>query len=97
MPPRDHWTREIDTLRAGIAVLDARLVAAERRAQVVDTIAEAPDPDAAVQALQENFALSEEQARYIFDLPLSQLTAGEVARASRERDFMQAKLASLGG
>jgi len=88
--------RELGYIAMRLHVLDALALAVERRAELVDLVAEAADVGAAAAALGA-WGLDDAQARAVLDLQVRRLAGRERERLAAERDRLLARRAELGG
>jgi hypothetical protein len=75
-----------------LEIYDAVLSAFDRRAEVLETIASAPDRDTAVRRLGELLGIRPAQAVAIVDLPLHRFTAGTRDRVALRADELRKAL-----
>jgi DNA gyrase/topoisomerase IV subunit A len=80
--------------RQELSTLDAVLLAADRRHEVLDAIAEARDPDEACRSVAEILGITEHSgaARAVVELRLRRFSRSEVARLHSERDALKGRL-----
>ncbi|PSP82880.1 DNA gyrase subunit A [Halobacteriales archaeon QS_1_68_17] len=76
-------------------ILEGRLLALENAEDVVETIRESEDRDAAKAALQENYAFSEDQAAHVVRMQLGSLTSMEAAEIEQEYEGVQERIDRL--
>jgi len=76
-------------------LLEGRLTALDNVDEVVDTIRNAEDRDAAIVALEETFELSTAQAEHIVRMQLGSLTSMEAAEVEEEYADVQARIERL--
>ncbi|MEJ5913894.1 hypothetical protein [Pseudokineococcus sp. 1T1Z-3] len=94
---RDPATeRELGYVAMRLHVLEALLVAVERRAELVDLVAAADDVASAAAAL-EGWGLDDAQARAVLDLQVRRLAGRERQRLVSERTRLLARREELGG
>lgn len=79
---------ELDAAEKRAHILEGFLIALRNIDEVIKTIKESPDPKAASQRLQDNFSLSEAQAKAILEMRLQRLTG-------LERDKIQSEYKEL--
>ncbi|MEJ5867681.1 hypothetical protein WDV85_08005 [Pseudokineococcus sp. 5B2Z-1] len=88
--------RELGYIAMRLHVLEALALAVERRAELVDLVADAPDVTAAADALGA-WGLDDAQARAVLDLQVRRLAGRERERLDAERERLVARRAELGG
>ncbi|WP_299038161.1 hypothetical protein [uncultured Pseudokineococcus sp.] len=88
--------RELGYIEMRLHVLSALALAVERRADLVDLVADAPDVGAAAAALGA-WGLDDAQARAVLDLQVRRLAGRERERLEAERERLLARRAELGG
>jgi DNA gyrase subunit A len=76
-------------------VLEGRLKALERAEDVVETVREAEDRDAATAALQETYGFSERQAEHVVAMQLGSLTSLEAEAIETEYENVQERIETL--
>jgi hypothetical protein len=81
-----------DIYRTRIAVIEARLAAWERRAELIEIAATAPDGGQAEVLVAERLALTREQARNVLNMRLEHFTAASVDGFRAELDALRARL-----
>lgn len=72
-----------------LSLLEALVTATERRTEVLDSIANAPDTEQAQAALEGLLGINEVQARAVLDAQLRLFTVAYRSRIARERDEVQ--------
>lgn len=75
-----------------LALVEARLAATARRAEVMELIANAPDHRSAAMAVAERLGLDEELARDVTGMRLLSFAVAEVEKLRQERAALRAKL-----
>ena len=75
-----------------LAVLDAYLLAAERRSEVMDAVAEAHDPDEARRSVAHLLGITEDAASGVLDLRLVRFSKSEVALHRSESNDIRQRL-----
>lgn len=88
--------RELGYIAMRLHVLEALSLAVERRAELVDLVADAEDVTAAAAALGA-WGLDDAQARAVLDLQVRRLAGRERERLSSERERLLARRVELGG
>jgi DNA gyrase subunit A len=79
-------------LQARLSVLDAYLLAAERRAEVMDAAAEARDPDEARRSIAQLLGITENAADAVLEVRLRRFTQSEVADIRAENQDVRGRL-----
>ncbi len=79
-------------LRARLSVLDAYLLAAERRAEVIDAAAEARDPDEARRSIARLLDITENAADAVVELRLRQFNQSAAADIRAENQDIRGRL-----
>jgi DNA gyrase/topoisomerase IV subunit A len=79
-------------LEARLSVLDAYLLAAERRAEVMDAAAEARDADEARRSIAQLLDITENAADAILELRVGRFTQSEVAHIRAENQDIRGRL-----
>jgi len=79
-------------LEARLSVLDAYLLAAERRAEVMDAAAEARDADEARRSIAQLLDISENAADAILELRVGRFTHSQVADMRAENQDIRGRL-----
>jgi DNA gyrase subunit A len=92
---RRRSQHELDEAEERAHILEGRLVALENVDEVVDTIRDAQDRDAAKAALMETFEFSEAQVDHIVAMQLGSLTAMEAQEIETEYESVQARIERL--
>lgn len=82
-----------EQLQERLEVLEAILVAAQRRADLFGIVDDSTDPEDAEHRLVEQLALTETGAAAVLNTPIRQLTRSEQGRIQAERDRIRARLA----
>jgi DNA gyrase/topoisomerase IV subunit A len=78
--------------RVRLSVLDAYLLAVERRAEVMEALAEAGDPDDARRSVADLLDVTEAAASAVLDARLRTFSKSEIARIRVEREDIQGLL-----
>ncbi|MEJ5944274.1 hypothetical protein WDZ17_03065 [Pseudokineococcus basanitobsidens] len=94
--PEPGAERELGYIAMRLHVLEALATAVERRAELVDLVAEAPDIASAADALAA-WGLDDAQARAVLDLQVRRLAGRERERLASERERLVRRRAELGG
>ncbi len=81
-----------EQLRARLEFLEARLVAAQRRADVFGIIENSDDPTDARHRLADLLALSDAGAGAVLSMPVGQLSRSEQDKIQTERDRIRSRL-----
>jgi DNA gyrase/topoisomerase IV subunit A len=79
-------------LEARLSVLDAYLLAAERRTEVMDAAAEARDADKARRSIAQLLDITENAADAILELRVGRFTRSEVAHIRAENHDIRGRL-----
>ncbi|HEX3816366.1 MAG TPA: DNA gyrase subunit A [Mycobacteriales bacterium] len=90
MSEDDEVTKE--QLHQRLEVLEAILVAAQRRADLFGIVDDSADPEDAQHRLVEQLALTKTGAAAVLNTPIRQLTRSEQVRVQAERDRIRARL-----
>ena len=75
--------------RLRLSVLDAYLLAAERREEVMDAVAEASDPDEARRSVAQLLGITEAAASSVLDLRVRRFSQSEVAQHRNEAEDLR--------
>ncbi|AKH97976.1 DNA gyrase subunit A [Halanaeroarchaeum sulfurireducens] len=86
---------ELDEAENRAHILEGRLLALDNVEEVVDTIRNSEDRDAAKEALKEAFGFTQEQADHIVRMQLGSLTSLEAAEIEDEYEEVQATIERL--
>ena len=92
---RRRSQHDLEEARTRAHVLEGRLRAVEHAEAVVETIRDAADRDAAIEALQSAFDLSEAQARHVVRMQLGSLTSMEADDIETEYAEVQDRIDRL--
>jgi DNA gyrase subunit A len=92
---RRRSRHELTEAREREHVLEGRLRAVRNADDVVETIRDADDRDAAKAALREAYGFSERQAEHVVAIQLGSLTAAEAAEIESELDRVRARITRL--
>ncbi len=92
---RRRSQHDLEEARSRAHVLEGRLRAVEHAEAVVETIRDAADRDAAIEALQSTFDLSEAQARHVVRMQLGSLTSMEADDIETEYAEVQDRIDRL--
>jgi DNA gyrase/topoisomerase IV subunit A len=98
MAPREETPdslSEREMAERRLRLIDAYLLAAARKEEVMRVVAEADDPERARQAVAELLSIKEIDAMGVLDLRLARFTHREVAGHQTERDSLLAHLETL--
>jgi DNA gyrase/topoisomerase IV subunit A len=85
-------TSEEQLAKLRLSVLDAFLLAAERRAEVMDAVAEARDPDEARRSIAQLLGITENAADAVLEVRLRRFTQREVADIRAENQDLRGLL-----
>ncbi|ROR90887.1 hypothetical protein [Nocardioides aurantiacus] len=75
-----------------LEIFDALVAAGARRDEVLQLVSQAPDPDAAVQAIQDLLHIAEVPAAAVIDLQIRHLTISGRERVLASRDELRAQI-----
>jgi ATP-dependent Clp protease ATP-binding subunit ClpA len=87
-----NWAQIREAISMRMRDLDAWLVAAERREEVISVISRSPGWESAIEAIARTLQLSSTQAEQILHLGLGRLTVESVERMRQERRDLQMRL-----
>lgn len=87
-------SEQLDALRQGKSVLEAKQVAAENRNRVVAIIAESKNSAEAAEKLARVFDLDEEGAKAVLHMSISDLSQEEQARLKRQLEYIKDQIAA---
>jgi DNA gyrase/topoisomerase IV subunit A len=90
-----HPLSEREMAERRLSLLDAYLVAVERKEEVMGIVADAEDPESAGRAVADLLLVTETNAAGVLDLRLTRFTQREVVSLQRERDSIVAHLETL--
>ena len=82
LPPDEEQRRA----RLRLSVLDAYLLAADRREEVIDAVAEARDPEEARRSVARLLGITEDAASGVLDLRVRRFSQSEIAQCRDEAD-----------
>jgi DNA gyrase/topoisomerase IV subunit A len=75
-----------------LSVLEAYVLAAERREELIEAVAEAADPEEARRSVARLLGITEDEASGVLDLRVSRFSRSEVAQHRSEADHLRNRL-----
>ena len=85
LPPGEEQRRR----RLRLSVLDAYLLAAERREEVIEAVAQAADPNEARRSVAQLLGITEDDASGVLDLRVGRFSQSDVAQHRNEAEDLR--------